>query len=102
MLLVRGGQTLSGSVTVSGSKNAALPLIAAALFFKKATLRNVPDISDVRTLLAIVRSVGAKAEFENNVLRIETGDMKKETMDLALVSKIRASIMLVPAFLKAF
>lgn len=102
MLLVRGGQTLSGSVTVSGSKNAALPLIAAALFFKKATLRNVPDISDVRTLLTIVRSVGAKAEFENNVLRIETGDMRKETMDLALVSKIRASIMLVPAFLKAF
>lgn len=102
MLIVKGGQSVSGTVAVSGSKNAALPLIAAALLFKKSTLRNVPDISDVRTLLAIVRSVGAKVEFENNVLRIEAGEMSKDGMDVALVSKIRASILLVPAFLRAF
>lgn len=54
MLLVKGGQTLSGSVTISGSKNAALPIIAASLFFRRSIIRNVPDIGDVRTFLEIV------------------------------------------------
>jgi UDP-N-acetylglucosamine 1-carboxyvinyltransferase len=102
MLLVEGGQTLSGTVSISGSKNAALPLIGAALFFKKTVLRNVPDISDVHTLVAIAKSVGAKAEFRDHVLTIEAGNMDASGMDLALVKKIRASILLVPAFLRAF
>jgi len=56
MLKVTGGQKLSGTVEISGSKNAALPLIGAALLFKKTVIHNVPDISDVHTLIAIARS----------------------------------------------
>lgn len=102
MLKIQGGYPLSGSVTISGSKNAALPLIGAALLFKKATLHNVPDISDVRTLLSIAKSAGAKVDFTNGTLRVESAGMNDSGLDLELVKKIRASILLVPAFLKAF
>ncbi len=65
MLKITGGQKLSGTVQISGSKNAALPLIGAALLFKKAVLKNVPNISDVHTLLAIAKSVGVQVELSN-------------------------------------
>jgi len=102
MLKIQGGNPLSGSVIISGSKNAALPMIGAALLFKKATLHNVPDISDVRTLLSIAKSAGAKVDFANGTLKVESAGMNDSGLDLDLVKKIRASILLVPAFLKSF
>jgi len=64
MLKLKGGQKLSGSVTISGSKNAALPLIAAALLFKKSTLHNVPRIGDIFSILEIIKSLRVDVSFE--------------------------------------
>jgi UDP-N-acetylglucosamine 1-carboxyvinyltransferase len=54
---ITGQASLAGEITVSGSKNAALPLIASTLFFEHAQLTNVPDISDVHLLCEILRSL---------------------------------------------
>ncbi|MFI5268127.1 MAG: UDP-N-acetylglucosamine 1-carboxyvinyltransferase, partial [Chloroflexota bacterium] len=60
---VHGGGRLSGDVTVSGSKNAALPIMAAALLTEEPLiLENVPDIEDVRTMSEVLRGLGAVVE----------------------------------------
>jgi UDP-N-acetylglucosamine 1-carboxyvinyltransferase len=99
MLKVQGGQKLSGSVTISGSKNAALPLIAAALLFKKATLRNVPRIGDIFSILEIIKSLNVNVEFVGNTLTFQTEDMNTKNMDRELAKKIRASILLIAPLL---
>lgn len=62
--VVEGGRRLSGKIRPSGNKNAALPIIAAALLTDKpVTLLNVPRIRDTETLVELLRSVGAAAEW---------------------------------------
>ena len=62
-LLIRGGRSLSGSVTISGAKNAALPELCAALLTADlVTLQNVPRLQDVATMLKLIRSMGVQAE----------------------------------------
>lgn len=64
MLKISGPQSLSGTVQISGSKNAALPLIACGLFFENFTLNNVPRIGDVFTFLSIIESLGVIVNFQ--------------------------------------
>ena len=60
---IRGGSPLQGTVTVSGSKNAALPMFAATLLSKETSvLENVPDLSDIRFMAEILRHLGAEVE----------------------------------------
>src|SRR5690606_22477359 len=62
-LLIRGGRTLRGEVSISGAKNAALPELCAALLTDRPlTLDNVPRLQDVATMLKLLRSMGAKAQ----------------------------------------
>jgi protein-export chaperone SecB len=62
--VVQGGARLQGAVTVSGSKNAALPMMAAALLARGATvLRNVPDLTDVHLMAEILETLGCEAAF---------------------------------------
>src|SRR5437588_11010563 len=62
--IVEGGNTLSGSIRPSGNKNAALPIVAAALLSEKPVyLDNVPRIRDLETLVELIRSVGAGIEW---------------------------------------
>lgn len=102
MLSITGPQLLSGEVSISGSKNAALPLIACGLFFPKITINNVPRIGDVFTFLEIIRSLGVKVEFEGNVLKMDTTKMSLDAMDADLIKKIRVGIFLFPALLRRF
>lgn len=99
MLKIQGQQSAQGTVTISGSKNAALPILAASLLFKKATLRNVPDIADIRTLLEIVESLGAKVKFEKNVLTLDNSQLSLAGMKTERVGKLRASILLIAPLL---
>ena len=63
---IRGGKSLNGEVTVSGAKNAAVAIIPAAVLVNgKCTIENVPDISDVRTLIGILRDLGATVEYKD-------------------------------------
>lgn len=102
MLSITWPQNLSGTVQISGSKNAVLPLIACGLFFKEFTLHNVPRIGDVLTFLEIIKSLNIDVSFEWNTLTMNTQGMSLEHINTDLVKKIRVGIFLFPALLKRF
>src|ERR1700742_1711860 len=93
--IVEGGHRLSGAVEPSGNKNSALPIIAAALLTEHpVTLRKVPRIRDTETLVELVRSVGASAEWrERNSLSIHAKEIRSADLDPELCARIRASIL---------
>jgi len=94
--IVKGNKPLHGNVTVSGAKNAALPIIAATLLTREpCTITNVPDIQDVRKMLDIMRHIGSEVDFRNNVLKIATPTIKTTDIPLDMVKTMRASILLV-------
>ncbi|MDD2516380.1 MAG: UDP-N-acetylglucosamine 1-carboxyvinyltransferase [Candidatus Gracilibacteria bacterium] len=102
MLKVAGGQTLSGEITISGSKNASLPIIAASLLFKKVTLKNIPHIGDVQTFLTLIESLGVKYSFDGNILKMDNSHIIAKNLDIGLIKKIRVGIFLLGALLPRF
>ena len=93
--IIRGGKPLSGVVKVSGSKNAALPLLSATLLTsKECVLQNIPDVADVRLMLEILEKIGAKYAFKKNVVKIRTAKIKSTRIEPELAEKMRASILL--------
>jgi UDP-N-acetylglucosamine 1-carboxyvinyltransferase len=94
--IVEGGQRLAGTIEPSGNKNSALPIIAAALLTEHpVTLENVPRIRDTETLVELVRSVGASAEWRSrNTLAIHAKEIRAADLDPELCARIRASILL--------
>ncbi len=94
--IVEGGQRLSGTITPSGNKNAALPIVAAALLTDQPVhLSNVPRIRDVEALVQLIQSVGAAAEWTGrNTLSIHAAEVRPADLDPDLCARIRASILL--------
>jgi UDP-N-acetylglucosamine 1-carboxyvinyltransferase len=94
--IVEGGHRLTGTIEPSGNKNAALPIIAAALLTEHpVTLENVPRIRDTETLVELIRSVGASAEWQQrNTLAIHARNIRAADLDPVLCARIRASILL--------
>src|SRR5688500_4021902 len=94
--IVEGGRRLEGSIRPGGNKNAALPILAACILTDQPiTLRNLPDIQDVRVMLQIMEGMGTKVEhLEPNVVRLHTKGECSSTPDPDLSRKIRASILL--------
>ena len=94
--IVEGGHRLKGAIEPSGNKNAALPIIAAALLTEHpVTLDNVPRIRDTETLVELIRSVGASAEWRGrNRLAIHAKEIRAADLDPDLCIRIRASILL--------
>ncbi|HLD63461.1 MAG TPA: UDP-N-acetylglucosamine 1-carboxyvinyltransferase [Candidatus Peribacteraceae bacterium] len=100
---ITGGTPLRGEITISGSKNAALPLIAASLLCEGETvLHNVPDLSDVRTMLRILDFLGAKTDFANGAVRIDARHAESKEIQSDLVGKLRGSIVLLGPLLARF
>lgn len=102
--VIKGGAHLRGEVTVSGSKNAALPIIAATLITPAAyRLKNVPEIDDVKNMLEIIEKMGAKIKsFNNNVLEIDTNEVNSFEPDYKLVRNMRASVLFIGPLLARF
>jgi UDP-N-acetylglucosamine 1-carboxyvinyltransferase len=94
--VIEGGHRLTGTIEPSGNKNAALPIIAAALLTEHpVTLDNVPRIRDTETLVELIRSVGASAEWQKpNTLAIHAKSIRAADLDPELCARIRASILL--------
>jgi len=94
--IVEGGHKLAGSITPSGNKNAALPIIAASLLTDQPVeLSNVPRIRDVEALLDLVSSIGAEINWTGpNTLRIHARALTPNDLDPDLCARIRASILL--------
>jgi len=90
--LIKGGVPLHGEVTISGSKNAALPIIAAALLTDEpCIIRRVPDLSDTRFMAKILESLGATTKFEDGTLTVHAKKIRGYA-DYELVRKMRGSI----------
>ncbi len=90
--VIHGGVPLRGEVTISGAKNAVLPIMAAALLTSEpCVIRRVPDLSDVRFMARILQSLGASVRFEGGVLAIQARQIQGHG-DYELVRKMRGSI----------
>jgi len=94
--VVEGGRRLEGKIRPGGNKNAALPILAACLLTDDAvTLRNLPDIQDVRVMLQILEGLGVTVErVDTNVVRLQAHGDIPSAPDPDLSRKIRASILL--------
>lgn len=91
-LIVHGGTPLKGKVTISGSKNSSLPILAATLLTKDVcTIRRVPDLSDTNYMTQILAELGAEVERASGVVVVEAKKIKSEA-PYDLVRKMRASI----------
>ena len=90
-ILVHGGATLQGSVRISGSKNSALPILAAALLTKEqCIIHHVPDLSDINYMLQILTQLGAEVERASGTVTIKAENIKTHA-PYDIVRKMRAS-----------
>src|SRR5208282_814572 len=90
--LIKGGVPLHGEVGISGSKNAALPIMAATLLTDEpCVIRRVPALSDTRFMARILESLGAKVKFEDGTLTVRARKIRGYG-DYNLVRKMRGSI----------
>lgn len=103
-LIIEGGQPLYGKVKVSGAKNASLAILCGALLAEdEVILENVPDISDVRILLEILGTMGAKVRWlGEETLSIQSPDKIKEEAPYELVKQLRASNLLLGPMLSRY
>jgi UDP-N-acetylglucosamine 1-carboxyvinyltransferase len=93
--VIEGGHPLSGRIRAAGNKNAALPIVAAALLTDEpVTLTNIPAIRDVDTMLELVADLGVDVERRNGAVTIHAEDVRKVELDDELCTRIRASILL--------
>jgi UDP-N-acetylglucosamine 1-carboxyvinyltransferase len=103
-LLIRGGRELRGEVLVSGAKNAALPELCAALLAPQpVTLRNVPRLQDVATMLKLIRNMGVQVEQgEDGTVRIDASTLTSPEAPYELVKTMRASVLALGPLLARF
>lgn len=100
---VAGGVNLKGNVAVSGSKNAAIPIICASLLAKgKVLLRNVPRISDIFDLCKIIEKLDCKVVFKGHSMLIDNTNLKYKPLLFEECQRIRGSYYLIGVFLTIF
>lgn len=91
--IIQGGHPISGTINVSGAKNAILPIMAASLLAPgKSVLSNVPSLIDLKTMAHLLRIIGARVEFNDGKMHIDSTDVCYYEAPYELVSKMRASI----------
>ena len=103
--IINGGETLSGKVKVSGAKNSALKLIAASIMAdSKTTLKNIPKIEDVYTMIEVIKTLGARVHMdsEKNILEIDPSSINSYEAPYELVRKMRASVLVAGPLLSKF
>ena len=101
--VINGGKKLKGEISISGSKNAALPIIMASILSDEVSIiRNVPDLADIRSMAAILEVLGAKAERQDAYLRIDPSGCDRFEAPYDLVRKMRASVYALGALLGRF
>lgn len=97
---IKGGTPLKGEVSIGGAKNAVLKLMAASVLCKGSTkIHNVPDLTDVEIMLSVIEQLGAKTNYnrETKSIEIDATDLTSITAKYELVSKMRASFIILGA-----
>jgi len=99
-IIVKNNGSLSGEVEISGSKNGAIPILAACVLSKGTNiLKGIPNLSDIKIMLEILYSLGAEIEINKDEVRINCDKIKKYTTPYELVNKMRGSFLLAGALL---
>ena len=102
-LEVFGSNKLKGTIDISGSKNASLPILAASLLTnKKIYLRNLPKVKDIETMIDLLKSLGSKIKFNNNELEIDNSKQNKKFASYNLMKTMRAGILVLGPLLAKF
>jgi UDP-N-acetylglucosamine 1-carboxyvinyltransferase len=103
-LLIEGGATLSGNVTISGAKNAALPILAGTLLATdKVILSNVPHLKDVTTMLSLLQMMGVQVTVDEHMtVEVDASDVSSLEAPYDLVKTMRASILVLGPLLARF
>lgn len=103
-LLISGGTELSGSVSISGAKNAALPILAGTLLASEpVTICNVPHLRDVATTITLLQSMGAEATLDEKLkVHVDTDGVTERRAPYELVKTMRASILVLGPLLARF
>ncbi|MDQ8021074.1 MAG: UDP-N-acetylglucosamine 1-carboxyvinyltransferase [Moraxellaceae bacterium] len=93
-LLITGGARLNGETAISGAKNAALPILCAALLTREpVTITNVPALNDTRTLLKLLEEMGVKTQREGDTVRLDASAITNPMASYELVKTMRASVL---------
>ena len=102
-LKIIGEKELNGEVTISGAKNAALPLIAATILAKnEISICNLPDVVDINTLLKLIDKLGGKFTKYDDCIKIDTSKLNNTTATYDIVKTMRASILVLGPILARF
>ncbi|TQR32967.1 UDP-N-acetylglucosamine 1-carboxyvinyltransferase [Campylobacter sp. MIT 99-7217] len=102
-LKIAGACKLNGQVSISGAKNAALPLIVSSILAKnEVQISNIPNVADIKTLFVLLENLGANYEFKDNFARIDTRNLSKTKAVYDIVRKMRASILVLGPLLSRF
>ncbi|MBI4652309.1 UDP-N-acetylglucosamine 1-carboxyvinyltransferase [Candidatus Desantisbacteria bacterium] len=102
-ILITGGKKLEGTVTISGSKNAVLPIMAAVILTKdKCNIKNVPAIRDVSTMGQVISTLGAKISRTEDTINIDASDITSFEAPYELVKTMRASFLVLGPLLARF
>ncbi|HDZ4937844.1 UDP-N-acetylglucosamine 1-carboxyvinyltransferase [Campylobacter jejuni] len=102
-LEIEGINHLSGNVTISGAKNAALPLIVSSILAKnEVKINNIPNVADIKTLISLLENLGAKVNFQNNTALLNTSTLNQTIAKYDIVRKMRASILTLGPLLARF
>jgi len=95
-ILIQGGTKLHGSISISGSKNSSLPILAATILFdEKVKLENVPIVQDIITMTKLLEALGKKIEIKKNTIVISNKSKTKSFADYKLVKTMRAGILVI-------
>jgi UDP-N-acetylglucosamine 1-carboxyvinyltransferase len=102
-LIIKGGKRLAGEVTVSGSKNAALPIFISTILAPGLNeIGNVPFLRDINTTIKLLETLGARVEGNGNVVRIDTAGVNSHEATYELVKTMRASVLVLGPLLARF
>lgn len=101
--LIRGGKRLSGRVSISGSKNASLPLMAATLLCpSRHIIKGAPDLRDIRTMSRLLETFGAEVSFNKEILEIDSSNISFLEAPYELVRTMRASVLVLGPLLARY
>ena len=90
---IKGNSELHGSIDISGSKNASLPILVSSLLSKNnLNLNNLPNLEDINSMISLLESFGVKCNKNKKILTLNAKNIKNNIADYDLVRKMRASI----------
>ena len=103
-LIIKGGEQLGGTVTISGAKNAALPILAATLLTTEpVTVRNVPHLKDVTTTISLLQTMGVQVTVDQHLnVEVDASEVAHREAPYELVKTMRASILVLGPLVARF